>query len=134
MKYLVLLFVAFGLLFVSPQLSNSLSKPKTDKVQQPKADEFIAVEKEPMADMALLQKNVVYPEMARKGGIEGKVIVRALIDKKGKVLKTEIEKSDSKILDQSAINAIRKTKFTPATKDNKPFKFWVTIPVMFKLK
>ena len=131
MKYFVLLYVAVGLLLVSPQLSVSQSK---SKAKAPAADEFIKVDKEPMVDMALLQKNIVYPEMARKAGIEGKVMVRVLIDQQGKVLKTEIETSVNKDLDQAAIRAIKKTKFAPAMKDNKPVKFWVTIPVMFKLK
>jgi outer membrane biosynthesis protein TonB len=31
------------------------------------------------------------------------------------------------------MDAIKKTKFTPGIKDNKPVKAEVTIPVMFKL-
>jgi len=131
MKYLVLIFVAFGLLLVSPQLSDSQSK---SKAKAPAAEEFIKVDKEPMVDMGLLQKNVIYPESARKNNIQGKVMVRALVDKKGKVLRTEIETSVNKDLDQAAVKAIKKSKFAPAMKDNKPVKFWVTIPVMFKLK
>src|SRR3989339_552456 len=53
--------------------------------------EFVAVEKEPYIDLAELQKKIVYPEMARRAGIEGKVIVRVYVGKDGTPVKTLIE-------------------------------------------
>lgn len=41
--------------------------------------------------------------------------------------------SVNKELDKAAVTAIKKTKFTPAMKDNKPVKCEIAIPVKFKL-
>jgi len=53
-----------------------------------------------------LQSLVVYPEAARKAGIEGRVLVRALVDKSGKITKAQIDHSDSKALEAAALKAV----------------------------
>jgi TonB family protein len=76
----------------------------------------------------------VYPEGAKKRGIEGMVLVNALVDASGKVVKAEIAKSDDSALDNAALHAIRQWTFTPAlSKEDKQIGVWVTIPVKFKL-
>ena len=87
----------------------------------------------PKCDLDQLQKNVVYPEKARKNGIEGKVVVRALIGVNGKVLKANVVSTDSKLLNNAAKKAVKKTEFVPAKKNGKNIKAWVTIPIVFKL-
>lgn len=87
----------------------------------------------PVGGIMGIQKNVVYPENARKNGISGKVIVEATIDENGNVVKTKILKSADASLDEAAVKAIENTKFTPAKKDNKTVKMIVAIPIMFKL-
>ena len=47
---------------------------------------------EPVGGISAIQKRVVYPEIARRAGIEGKVYVQALIDENGDVVKTKILK------------------------------------------
>ena len=75
-----------------------------------------------------------YPAEAKKGGIEGMVILNALIDQEGKVAKVQVEKSDARVLNKAALDAIRQWTFTPAvSKDGKTVEVWVTIPVKFKL-
>ncbi len=55
----------------------------------------------------IIKKNVKYPFIAKKNGIEGKVIIQFKILKDGKVKNIKIVKSSgSKILDKSAIKAI----------------------------
>ena len=87
----------------------------------------------PLGGMKALQKNVVYPEDARKNGITGKVIVEATVDERGNVIKTKLLASVDPGLDGAAIKAIEMTKFIPAEKDNKKVKSNVTIPIMFRL-
>lgn len=88
---------------------------------------------EPVGGIEEMIKNVVYPISAKEAGIEGKVLVKAIIDENGYVTETSILKSINKDCDKAAMDAIKKTKFTPGIKDNKPVKAEVTIPVMFKL-
>lgn len=88
---------------------------------------------EPVGGIEEMVKNLDYPASAKDSGIEGKVFVRTIIDEAGNVTETSILKSVSEDCDKAAMDAIKKTKFTPGIKDNKPVKAEVTIPIMFKL-
>lgn len=87
----------------------------------------------PMVDLATLQKSVVYPETAKRSKIEGTVFIRALVSKKGTVLKTEVDKTDHKVLIGPSVNAVKKARFTPATKNGKTVNCWVVVPISFRL-
>jgi protein TonB len=58
--------------------------------------------------------NPVYPEEARRTGIEGKVILMLYIDELGNVKKVEIQKSPSDLLSKSASEAVENVRFKPA--------------------
>jgi len=88
---------------------------------------------EPIGGIEEMIKNVVYPQTAKDQGIQGKVFVKVIIDENGNVTETSIIKSVNDECDKAAMDAIKKTKFAPGIKDNKPVKAEVTIPVMFKL-
>jgi TonB family protein len=88
---------------------------------------------EPIGGISAIQKRVIYPEIARKAGIQGKVFVQAFIDEKGDVIKTKILKGIGSGCDESALNAVKETKFTPAKQKDKLVKVQVVIPVLFKL-
>lgn len=95
-------------------------------------DEFISVESEPIP-LRPIQRFVVYPEKAKMKGLEGTVVISALIDKDGTVLKTEVDKSSNPIFAESARDAVMKTKFIPAKQNGLPVKLWYTIPIIFSL-
>lgn len=103
--------------------------------EEPAPDEFIPVEKEPGVDLAKLQKMIIYPDLARRAGVEGSVVLRVLVDKDGTVKKSLIEFSENELLNQAAIDAVNKYgKFTPAIQNNEPIMCWVSIPIRFKLR
>ncbi len=103
--------------------------------EEPAPDEFIPVEKEPGVDLAKLQQKIEYPDLARRAGIEGKVIVRVLVGKNGKAKKSFVEYSDSELLNEAAINAIKSYgTFTPAIQNGQPVTCWVSIPITFTLR
>ncbi len=105
------------------------------KEEYPAPDEFIAVEKEPDVDLAALQKKVEYPDVARRAGIEGKVIVRVLVDKNGRVIKTKVWQSDSELLNEAAVKAVEEHGvFTPGIQNGEPVTCWVSIPIRFRLR
>lgn len=95
-------------------------------------DEFIDVSEmpKPVTD---IQKLVVYPDFAKRTGIEGTVTVSALIGKDGKVKKVDIEKTTSQWLDDAAREAMLKARFTPALQGDKPVEVWYTQKIQFKL-
>ena len=77
--------------------------------------------------------NPVYPELAKKAGIEGTVVVKVLVTTKGDVEKVEILKSHP-LLDESAVEAAKQFKFKPGKQRDRFVKVWVSIPFNFKLK
>jgi|SRR6056300_518784 TonB family protein len=103
--------------------------------EEPDPGDFIAVEKQPGMDIVELQKLVEYPKLAKEAGVEGRVIVKALIDKSGGVRKTLVEYTDNSLLNQAAIDAIKNYKnFTPAIQNKQPVMVWISIPIRFKLR
>ncbi len=76
----------------------------------------------------------VYPEIAKKAGIEGSVLLHLFVDETGRVIKVLVAKSLETSLDQAALEAARKTTFYPALQRDKPVGVWVAYPVRFKLK
>jgi periplasmic protein TonB len=101
---------------------------------EPDAYDFVSVEKEPYIDLGDLQKRIVYPDIARRAGIEGKVNIRVLVGKNGKPKKFLIESSDSDLLNNAASQAVMSSIFTPAILANQPIDCWVSIPLNFKMK
>ena len=90
---------------------------------------------EPVGGYATIQKNIIYPEAARKAGIEGRVLVWAKIDELGKVRTMRIMTSlGPDGCDEAAMEAIRRTKWKPAMKDDQPITVWIAVPVEFRLK
>ncbi len=102
--------------------------------EEPNPYDFYPNEKEPYIDIKDLQKKVVYPELAKRAGIEGKVNIRVLVGKNGIPKKHIIESSDSDLLNDAAIKATMSSVFTPAIQNNQPIDCWVSIPIVFKLR
>ncbi len=75
----------------------------------------------------------VYPEEARKNGIQGIVKLSAVIDAKGTVTKVEPIESPDPTLAAAAVDAVKKWTYKPATLKGKPVKVIMTITVSFKL-
>lgn len=117
---------------VAPARANEAAGDPADYLPEP--SEFTAVTKDPHWDPLELQRRVRYPEEARRNGIQGTVIVRGLVDSKGKVRRTLIDRCDNGLLEKAAVDAVMNTPFTPAYQGNKPVAVWVQIPVIFRLR
>ena len=84
---------------------------------------------------ARLAQYLEYPELARKAGVEGRVVVNVLVSSTGEVLDTEVIKSlGDNGCDEAAIKAIKSVKWRPAYQRDKPVKVWIAITVTFHLK
>jgi protein TonB len=76
-----------------------------------------------------------YPDMARTAGIEGQAVVEALVDIDGSVADARILKpSGNASLDQAAVDAAMRAKFSPAKQRDKAVRVWVSIPFRFTLE
>ena len=77
----------------------------------------------------------VYPDIAQEAGIEGQVLIQCFIDKSGRVKETIVIKGIPNTgLNESAVTALRKTRFRPAKQRETPVGVWITIPINFKLQ
>lgn len=76
-----------------------------------------------------------YPQSAIIGGIEGEVIARLLISKKGSVMDVILDKtSGSEILDTATINYVKKLSFLPAELNGKNKEVWTSMVVRFNFE
>lgn len=79
---------------------------------------------------AMIRKHLSYPRMARKMGLEGKVMVSFVILTDGTVKELKVEEgSGHQVLDESACNAVQhSTPFPPP-----PYEARVVVPVSYRL-
>lgn len=76
-----------------------------------------------------------YPLAARRRGIEGSVLVRAEVSAGGECLRAELKKaSGHDMLDQAALEAVRRWRFAPARRGSQAVVAWVEIPISFRLE
>jgi len=83
--------------------------------------------------MAALQKSITYPEMAKEAGIEGRVIVQFVVDKDGTVTNPTVARGAHKLLNETALSAVKKQTFKPGMKDGQPAPVQMSLPVTFRL-
>jgi serine/threonine-protein kinase len=75
-----------------------------------------------------------YPAIAQRMRKEATVIVRVLVDERGRVAQAEVKSSPAGFgFDQSALQAAKGAKFAAATQGGQPVKMWVDLPIHFKL-
>ncbi|MEE9162029.1 MAG: energy transducer TonB [Candidatus Neomarinimicrobiota bacterium] len=88
----------------------------------------------PIGGYAAILSKLVYPEFARRAGIEGTVILRIFVSRKGFVEEIIVEKGlPDTGLDEAAIRAVKQVRFKPAKQRDRPLGVWLTIPIRFKL-
>lgn len=96
----------------------------------PAPDDFVLVESEPER---LRMDPPVYPKVAIDAGVEGTVIVQALVSKEGKVLRARAL-DGPQMLHDAAIACAKTAVFRPALTQNKPVDVWVVMPITFRLR
>lgn len=108
--------------------------PDVVSSQEPDISAFVSVEEVPQAvNLGMVQKAIGYPEPAVLSRIEGMVVLRILVDEKGKYVKHKVINEGHPLLSRAVETHIHKLSFTPAIQANRPIKFWVNVPFRFKL-
>lgn len=84
--------------------------------------------------MNYLGEHIRYPVMAKKNKVQGRVIVRFVVLKTGKVGKVEVLESVDNDLAEEAVRVVKSLPdFTPGRVNDEPVNVWFTLPVNFKL-
>ncbi len=74
-----------------------------------------------------------YPAIARGAGVQGVVILEAIIDERGEVGRIKVLRSHP-LLDQAAITAVQQWRYTPTLLNGVPVSVLMTITVNFTLQ
>ncbi len=97
----------------------------------PDRRDYVYVDQLPVA---LFEFKPEYPPFARDAGVEGLVVVHALVGKDGRVIRVEVEESRSiLLLNETALEAARRCTFQPAMTNGNPVPAWVAITYNFTL-
>lgn len=132
MKKLVL-FITALICWVFPIGICAQSEESEDEV-------FVAVEQQPefpggqTALMKWLDNNIRYPETAKANGVQGRVIVKFIVEKDGSISKATVVSCVDKALGLEAVRVIKKMPlWSPGKNNGKPVRSYFTLPLTFKL-
>lgn len=117
-------------------LDEPLEMPAPPAKKEEEEDFFVVVENMPelIGGLAALQKNIRYPEMARKAGIEGRVIVQFIVNEEGDVENPRVIRGIGGGCDEEALRAVQSAKFKPGKQRGRPVRVQYSLPVIFKLQ
>ncbi len=80
-------------------------------------------------------KNIVYPEIAKENGVQGRVTLQFTVDTKGKVTDVKVVRGVDSSLDKEAVRVVSSSPaWTPGKQSGKPVKVRFTFPVIFQLR
>lgn len=110
--------------------------PPEDKKEEEEEDFFVVVEQMPKlkGGLAKLQGCVNYPEMARKAGIEGRVIVQFIVNEEGNVESPNVVRGIGGGADEEALRCVKQADFEPGRQRGNPVRVQYSLPVVFKLQ
>lgn len=119
-------------------MDDKLDVPEPPKEPEEEDDEqvFVVVENQPelKGGIAGLQKKIEYPEMARKAGIEGRVIVQFVVNEQGQVVNPKVVRGIGGGCDKEALRVVKTAEFKPGMQRGRPVKVQYTLPITFQLR
>lgn len=116
-------------------------QPNATEQTVPEGGVFISIEQMPQFPggeaelMKFLSDNLVYPEVAKKNGIQGRVVIHVEVFEDGSIGEVKVGRGKSPELDKAAVEVVKKLpKFvTPGLVNGKPTKMWIHLPINFRL-
>jgi TonB family protein len=87
---------------------------------------------EPIGGFEEIQKSLYYPEFARKEGVQGTVMMNAVINENGEVEEVKIIQSLESRCDEEAIRAVKSVPWKPARQKGVPVRAMISIPITFR--
>lgn len=85
--------------------------------------------------MKFFSENIVYPEIAKRAGVEGKVILSFVVNKDGKISDIQVLKSIGAGCDEEAVRVLKiMPGWIPGKQNSNPVLTRINIPVVFKLR
>lgn len=125
------------------QQSNEFNKPSNNRnIPTKNADNIYEVIDQmpqfPGGEQALLKyigSNIRYPIIAQENGVQGKVIVRFVVNKSGEVENAVVLKAVDESLDAEALRVINSLPdWIPGEQKGEKVSVYYTLPISFKLQ
>ncbi len=119
-----------------PVASTPPPPPAVEEEEEEEPEIFVIVEQMPelIGGLAAIQKQIRYPEIAKKAGVEGRVIVQFIVDEQGGVLDPQVVRGIGAGCDEEAVRAVQQAKFEPGKQRGKSVKVKMSLPITFKLR
>jgi len=97
---------------------------------------FVWVENmpEPIGGVESIYENLIYPEFAVRAGIQGSVILEAVVNEDGSLSDISIVKGIGGGCEEAAVMALRQVSFNPGKQRGKAVKVKVRLPIKFLLE
>ncbi len=109
-----------------------------EKVEEQVFDVVEQMPQFPGGDAALfeyLSKNIKYPAVAEENGVQGRVIVKFVVEKDGSIAKVQVVRSVDPSLDKEAVRVIKSMpRWQPGKQNGKSVSVNYTVPVTFRLQ
>ena len=84
---------------------------------------------------AYLSSNIQYPEQAKQDGVQGRVIVRFVVESDGSVTNAEVLRGIREDCDQEALRVVQAMpKWKAGMQEGKPVAVHFNLPITFKLQ
>jgi protein TonB len=109
--------------------------PKAGAGDTGEDDYFVVVEELPelLGGYEGLMKRLVYPQVALRAGIQGRVHLLAYVNERGEVDKVEVISGLAGGCTEAAIEAVKQSKFTPGKQRGRPVKVKVALSIRFHI-
>lgn len=131
-------FTLLLLLLLSSILTSNLNAnhvlPNVPLMQDEAYAAFAEVMPEPVGGIEGIFKKIVYPEIAKRTGIEGKVYLLIYVNENGGVDDVKVIKTLGGGCDEAATKAVKETKFSAGKNKGVPLKVKLSMAITFKLK
>lgn len=119
---------------VAPDGRDNQNRPEATAKGDASEEVYTDVEKQPdCGGVQALTEKIQYPDVAREGGIEGRVLVQFVVNENGTVTESNVAKGVHDALDEAALSAVRSLDCEPGRQDGKAVPVQMTIPVTFRL-
>lgn len=99
-----------------------------------------AIPKEPLRVVSTLQASRLvhrvepeYPELARRTGVQGMVLLQVTVNERGLVSRVDVLRGH-RLLNQAAVDAVRQWRYSPTLLNDEPVPVVATVTVNFVLR
>ncbi|MCC5943181.1 MAG: energy transducer TonB [Balneolaceae bacterium] len=116
--------------------SLSMPPPPPPAEDEPEEDFFVVVEEMPelIGGLGELQRQIRYPEMARRAGIEGRVYIQFIVNERGEVEDPRVIRGIGGGADEEALRVVSQAQFRPGMQRGRPVRVQYSLPIFFRLQ